>query len=60
MKFHERIFGIFQRLHRAELYPGTGVGLAIVRKAMDRMGGRVDAFSEPGQGAVFNLDLPVA
>ena len=60
MKFHDRIFGIFQRLHRAELYPGTGVGLAIVRKAMDRMGGQVDAFSEPGQGAVFNLDLPVA
>ncbi len=60
MKFHERIFGIFQRLHRAEHYPGTGVGLAIVRKAMDRMGGRADAFSQPGQGAVFNLDLPVA
>lgn len=60
MKFRERIFGIFQRLHRAEQFPGTGVGLAIVRKAMDRMGGHVDAVSEPGQGAVFNLDLPVA
>jgi signal transduction histidine kinase len=60
MKFHDRIFDIFQRLHRAEDYPGTGVGLAIVRKAMERMGGRVWAESEPGRGATFFIVLPRA
>lgn len=60
MKFHDRIFAIFQRLHRAEDYPGTGVGLAIVRKAMERMGGRVWAESAPGQGATFTIELPEA
>ena len=60
MKFHDRIFAIFQRLNRAEEYPGTGVGLAIVRKAMERMGGRVWAQSAPGQGATFHLELPRA
>jgi PAS domain S-box-containing protein len=58
MRFHDRIFAIFQRLHRAEDYPGTGVGLAIVRKAMERMGGRVWGESHPGQGATFTLELP--
>ena len=58
MKFHDRIFDIFQRLHRAEDYPGTGVGLAIVRKAMERMGGRAWAESEPGKGALFFLEIP--
>ena len=60
MKFHDRIFAIFQRLHRAENYPGTGVGLAMVRKAMERMGGRVWAQSQLGQGATFTLELPEA
>lgn len=58
MHFHDRIFEIFQRLQRAEEYPGTGIGLAIVRKAMERMGGRVWAESAPGQGATFFLELP--
>ncbi|MBK5963642.1 histidine kinase [Thiocystis minor] len=58
LQFHDRIFEIFQRLQRAEEYPGTGVGLAIVRKAMERMGGRVWAESAPGQGATFFLELP--
>jgi PAS domain S-box-containing protein len=58
MKYHDRIFQIFQRLHRAEEYVGTGIGLAIVHKAMARMGGRVWAEGEPGRGAVFHLDLP--
>ena len=60
MKFHDRIFSIFQRLHRAEDYPGTGIGLAIVRKAMERMGGRVWADSRAGEGATFPLQLPEA
>jgi PAS domain S-box-containing protein len=59
MKFVERIFDIFQRLHRSEDYPGTGIGLAIVRKAMERLGGRVWAQSSPGSGAVFHLELPL-
>jgi len=58
MRFHERIFEIFQRLQRAEDYPGTGVGLAIVHKAAQRMGGRVWAESQLGRGATFYLELP--
>ena len=58
MRFHERIFEIFQRLHREEDYPGTGIGLAIVRKACERMGGRAWAESTPGQGATFWLEIP--
>jgi light-regulated signal transduction histidine kinase (bacteriophytochrome) len=57
MKYHDRIFEIFQRLHRLEDYPGTGVGLAIVRKAMDRMGGRAWAESDVGRGATFYLEM---
>lgn len=60
MKHHDTIFQIFQRLHRAEDYGGTGVGLAIVKKAMDRMEGRVWAESEQDKGATFFLDLPCA
>lgn len=59
MKFHDRIFDIFQRLQRSEDYPGTGIGLALVRKAMQRMEGRVWAESIPGQGATFFLELPL-
>lgn len=58
MRFHDRIFEIFQRLQRAEDFPGTGIGLAIVHKAMHRMGGRIWAESTPGQGATFFLELP--
>lgn len=58
MQYHDRIFKIFQRLHRAEDYAGTGIGLAIVHKAMARMGGRVWAESEPGHGTTFYLELP--
>ena len=58
MKYHDRIFDIFQRLNVAEDYPGTGIGLAIVRKAMERMGGRAWAQSELGAGATFYLEIP--
>ena len=58
MKYHDRIFEIFQRLNVTEDYPGTGIGLAIVRKAMERMGGRAWAKSEPGHGATFYLEIP--
>jgi signal transduction histidine kinase len=59
MRYHDRIFEIFQRLHRAEDYPGTGVGLAIVRKAVERMHGRAWAESVPQQGARFFVELPL-
>jgi PAS domain S-box-containing protein len=59
MKQHDRIFEIFQRLQRADEYPGTGVGLAIVRRAVDRMNGRVWAQSEVGMGATFFVELPL-
>ena len=60
MRFYDKIFEIFQRLQRAEEYPGTGIGLAMVQKAMERMGGRVWAESQVGAGAVFYLQLPLS
>jgi PAS domain S-box-containing protein len=56
----EKIFGIFQRMHRADEYPGTGIGLAIVRKSLDRIGGQVCLDSEPGKGSRFCVQLPLA
>jgi signal transduction histidine kinase len=58
MEHHEQIFDIFQRLNVANDYPGTGIGLAIVRKAMERMGGRAWAEGKPGAGATFYLEIP--
>ena len=58
MKYHDQIFNIFQRLNVTRDYPGTGIGLAIVRKAMERMGGRAWAESTPGHGATFYLEIP--
>ena len=59
MQYEDRIFDIFQRLHRTEEYPGTGIGLAIARKALQRMHGRVWAESQPGQGATFMMEIPI-
>jgi PAS domain S-box-containing protein len=56
-KDQRRIFGIFQRVHSADKYEGTGVGLAIVQKAVERMGGVVGVESAPGQGSRFWLQL---
>ncbi len=58
LKYHDRIFEIFQRLGRLEEYPGTGVGLALVRRVVQRMGGSVRAESAPGAGATFTIELP--
>lgn len=60
IRHHDRIFAIFQRLHPQDAYPGSGVGLAIVQKAIERMGGRVWAESSPGAGAIFYLEIPNA
>jgi PAS domain S-box-containing protein len=58
MKYHDRIFGLFNRLVRMEDFEGTGAGLAIVKKVVDKMGGTVRAESSPGAGALFIVDLP--
>lgn len=58
MQYHDQIFKVFHRLYREEEYPGTGIGLALVRKAIDRFGGRVWAHSTPGDGATFFIELP--
>lgn len=58
-KFRERIFGIFQRLHGRTEYEGTGIGLAICRKIVERHHGTVTAFGEPGNGATFTIRLPL-
>ena len=53
----EKSFGLFERLHNNASYPGTGVCLAIVRKAVERMDGRVCLLSKPGEGSRFWLEL---
>lgn len=59
-EYHERIFRMFERLHGAGSYPGTGIGLAIVRKGVERMGGRSGVESATGMGSRFWIELPAA
>jgi PAS domain S-box-containing protein len=59
-KHQARIFQVFERLHGAEVYPGTGIGLAIARKGVERMGGRVGVESQLGQGSRFWVELQQA
>jgi signal transduction histidine kinase len=56
----ERVFQPFQRLHGIETYAGTGIGLAIVRRSLERMGGRSGVVSSPEQGSRFWIELPAA
>ncbi len=56
-EFHDRVFRIFERLEDARSYPGTGIGLPIVRKTIERMGGKVGLQSEPGNGSTFWFEL---
>ncbi len=57
---HERIFGVFKRLHGAQQYPGTGIGLALCKLIAERHGGSIRVESAVGRGSAFILDLPEA
>jgi len=57
-KYSQKLFGVFQRLHRATEFEGTGIGLALTRRIVERHGGSIWAESQPGRGSVFHFSLP--
>jgi light-regulated signal transduction histidine kinase (bacteriophytochrome) len=59
-EFHGQVFDMFKRLHRQDEYSGTGIGLAICKKVIEKAGGSIWLQSEVGQGSVFSFSWPVA
>jgi light-regulated signal transduction histidine kinase (bacteriophytochrome) len=57
-RYFDQIFGVFQRLHTLEEYEGNGIGLAIVKKVVNKLGGSVRLMSKPGEGSTFFVTLP--
>jgi signal transduction histidine kinase len=60
LRYREKIFGLFERLHTSEEYQGTGIGLAVVKKCTDKLGGSIRLESKPGEGSTFFVTLPRA
>jgi light-regulated signal transduction histidine kinase (bacteriophytochrome) len=58
-KYSQKLFGVFQRLHRATEFEGTGIGLALTRRIVERHGGTIWAESRLGEGSVFHFSLPI-
>lgn len=58
-EYKEHIFGLFKRLHTGDQYSGTGIGLAICQRIVDRYGGRIWVESEPGERSVFRFSIPL-